>query len=144
MFNKGKEKADQITPNLLNIIGSGTSVQGDLISEGDIRVDGNITGNVHAKSRLVVGEASVVEGNVQARHAVISGTVTGNINIAETLLLKPTAFIEGDITTDKIIIESGARFNGKCTMTSAKSEKPATNHVKVTKPAAGEKAAIAE
>jgi len=144
MFNKGKDKAEQISPNLLNIIGSGTSVQGDLISEGDIRVDGNISGNVNAKSRLVIGEASVVEGNVQARHAVISGKVIGNLSVAETLLLKPTAFIEGDITTDKIIIESGAQFNGKCTMTSAKSEKPASNHVKVTRPAAGEKAASAE
>ena len=139
MFNKSKENTEQSTPGLLNIIGSGTSVAGDLISEGDIRIDGNIKGNIQAKSRLVIGEASSVEGNIQARHATISGKLKGNISVAETLLLKSTSRIDGDIITEKIIIESGAQFNGTCSMSSSQSDsrKPA-NHVKAAQASAAE------
>ncbi|MFN7302551.1 MAG: bactofilin family protein [Bacteroidia bacterium] len=143
MFQKGKEKMDSVSPNILNIIGPGTSVQGDLVSEGDIRIDGNITGNIEARSRLVIGESSVVTGNIQARHATVSGLVKGNISVLETLLLKPGARIEGDITADKLVIESGAQFNGNCNMTSAKRE-GAPGVTKTNKPLAGEKAAGAE
>ncbi len=139
MFNKGKENTEQSTPGLLNIIGSGTSVTGDLTSEGDIRIDGNIKGNIQAKSRLVIGEASNVEGNIHARHATISGKLKGNITVAETLVLKSTSRIDGDIVTDKIIIESGAQFNGNCSMSSPQtdSRKPA-GHVKSAQPTAAE------
>jgi cytoskeletal protein CcmA (bactofilin family) len=139
MFKKNKENTEQSTPGLLNIIGSGTSVTGDLISEGDIRIDGNIKGNIQAKSRLVIGEACSVEGNIQARHATIAGRLKGNIIVAETLLLKASARIDGDITTEKIIIESGAQFNGLCSMSVAKSDhvKQAT-HVKSAQPSAAE------
>ena len=139
MFNKSKETTEQSTPGLLNSIGSGTSVTGDLISEGDIRIDGNIKGNIQAKSRLVIGEASSVEGNILARHATIAGKLKGNISVAETLLLKATARIDGDIVTEKIIIESGAQFNGHCAMSSAQTDirKPAT-HVKAAQASASE------
>jgi cytoskeletal protein CcmA (bactofilin family) len=143
MFQKGKEKMDSVSPNILNIIGPGTSVQGDLVSEGDIRIDGNIIGNIQARSRLVIGESSLVTGHIQARHATVSGLVKGNISVLETLLLKPSARIEGDITADKLVIESGAQFNGNCIMTTAKRES-VPGVTKSNKTLAGEKAAGAE
>lgn len=117
MFSGGKNKQESVVGNnLLNIIGSGTAVKGDLVSEGDIRVDGRIEGHVTVKQRLVLGEGGSIQGDIHALDATIAGQLTGNITVSQMLVLKPSARIDGDITTDKIIIESGAQFNGKCTM----------------------------
>ncbi len=135
MFNqnkKEKDRPDLSSPTgLLNIIGVGTHIKGDLTSEGDIRVDGQIRGNVNAQARLVLGENGIVEGDITARDATIAGTVVGNINISGGLVLKPSSRIDGDIITDKLIIESGAQFNGACTMKSAVTDKtPSGNTLK--------------
>lgn len=111
-----------MTNSLLNIIGSGTKVHGDLVSDGDIRVDGIIEGHVTVKQRLVLGEQAVITGDIEARDATIAGLLKGNIRVELTLLLKASSKIEGDIVTDKIIIESGAQFNGRCHMNSQISE----------------------
>jgi cytoskeletal protein CcmA (bactofilin family) len=101
---------------LLNIIGSGTKLTGDIVSEGDIRVDGSIEGHVTVRQRLVLGEGGSIHGDIDAREAVVAGFIRGNITVGETLVLKPSAKIDGDIATGKIIIESGASFNGRCSM----------------------------
>lgn len=123
MFSKGKSKAETtVNKNLLNIIGAGTKVNGDLISDGDIRVDGIIEGHVTVTQRLVLSEQAVITGDIEAKDATIAGLLKGNIRVEQTLLLKASSRIEGDIITDKIIIESGAQFNGRCHMNSQISE----------------------
>jgi cytoskeletal protein CcmA (bactofilin family) len=101
---------------LLNIIGSGTKLNGDIISEGDIRVDGSIEGHVTVRQRLVLGDGGSIHGDIDAKEAVVAGFIKGNITVNDTLILKPSAKIDGDIATGKIIIESGASFNGRCSM----------------------------
>jgi cytoskeletal protein CcmA (bactofilin family) len=114
--NNKSKKESPLVNNLLNIIGTGTKVHGDLASDGDIRVDGTIEGFVNVKQRLVLGEAGVVVGDIEANEAIVSGLLRGNIKVDQMLILKSTARIEGDIVTDKIVIESGAHFNGRCSM----------------------------
>lgn len=113
--NKSRKEAGG-QGNLLNIIGNETKLHGDLESSGDIRVDGTIEGHVTVKQRLVLGEAGLIKGDILASDAIIAGLLQGNIKVEHTLILRPTARIEGDISTDKIIIESGAQFNGRCNM----------------------------
>lgn len=113
--SKGK-KETSVSNNLLNIIGAGTKVHGDLISDGDIRVDGTIEGHVTVKQRLVLGEDGFIKGDIEALDAIVAGNLQGNIKVEQMLILKPSSKIEGDISTDKIIIESGAQFNGRCNM----------------------------
>ncbi len=103
----------------LNIIGTGTHIKGNLISTGDLRIDGSIEGLVDSKAKVVVGPGSEIIGNIQAQNADISGTVHGNVTVAETLFLKATARIQGDIITNKLVVESGAAFNGSCVMKTA-------------------------
>lgn len=112
------------TGNPLNIIGTETRLHGDLESVGDIRVDGTIEGHVTVKQRLVLGEGGVVKGDIEANDAIIAGLLQGNIKVEQTLVLKSSARIEGDISTDKIIIESGAQFNGRCSMNTQLSSIP--------------------
>ncbi len=103
-------------PQEINIINSGTCIKGDVQSEGDLRIDGNVNGNIQVKSKLVLGPLSKVEGNIRAQNCDISGHIIGNVNITELLTVKASANIAGDINSSKLIIESGAEFNGKSTM----------------------------
>lgn len=114
----GKQgKKDPTTVNnFLNIIGPGTKLKGDLVSEGDFRVDGTIEGHVTVKQRLVLGDGGSITGDIDARDATIAGHIKGNITVSETLVLKTNCKIDGDIATGKIVIESGASFNGRCSM----------------------------
>ncbi|HRH12053.1 MAG TPA: polymer-forming cytoskeletal protein [Bacteroidia bacterium] len=100
----------------VNLIGGGTKILGDIDSQGDIRIDGKLIGNLTTNGKFVLGIHGSVEGNVTCTNADISGEIKGTVNISETLSLKKTAKIQGDIVTGKLAIESGAVFNGTCNM----------------------------
>ncbi len=102
--------------NNLNIVGNGTSITGDVISNGDIRIDGSLQGNLNTKSKLVLGNTGKVSGEVFCKNSEISGHVEGKITVEELLILKSTAKIHGDIITSRISIEPGAVFTGTCNM----------------------------
>lgn len=117
MFNKQEKKAveEQLTTSS-NTIGKGTSMVGDIEAFGNIRIDGRVKGNITTKSKLVLGDSSFIDGNVLAQNAEIEGEVTGRVEVTELLILKPNARISGDIVTNKMVVESGAVFNGSCQM----------------------------
>lgn len=120
--NNGKESKNRIADNgagTINIIGAGTIINGDVTSNGDIRIDGNVKGTVISKAKVVVGKSSEIDGDIEAQNADISGKVNGKLEVSQTLLLKPSAFINGDIMVNKLVVESGAEFNGKCSMLSS-------------------------
>ncbi|MBN8691736.1 MAG: polymer-forming cytoskeletal protein [Bacteroidetes bacterium] len=100
----------------INLIGSGTTINGDIQSSGDVRIDGTLTGNITLSGRLVIGSNGKIEGNVICQNADISGEIKGKVQISEMLSLKATAKILGDIATGKISIEPGAVFTGTCNM----------------------------
>ncbi len=99
-----------------NIIGEGSVLKGNLSSSGNVRLEGKVIGDLSSSSKVACGETSVVDGNVDAENAEIAGKVTGKVTVDELLILKSTASIHGDISTSNLIIESGANFNGACTM----------------------------
>jgi|TARA_B100001113_G_C20915574_1_gene537715 cytoskeletal protein CcmA (bactofilin family) len=99
-----------------NIIGEGSVLKGNLNTSGNVRLEGKVVGDLSSKSKVACGETSVVDGNVIADNAEIAGKVTGKVTVTELLILKSTASIHGDISTNNLIIESGANFNGACSM----------------------------
>ena len=103
------------TPSV-NIIGAGTVIEGDIKSDGDIRIDGTLNGSLGTKGKLVLGTTGMVDGEVACQNADISGTINGKIKVAELLSLKATSKLTGDITTNKLSIEPGANFSGSCAM----------------------------
>ena len=107
---------EQEFSNSSNIIGKGTSLDGNLTTAGNLRVEGKVGGNIHTKAKVVLGDTSMVEGNIIAQNAEIGGEVQGTIQIAGLLTLKPTAVVNGDIITSKLVFEEGAKFNGQCNM----------------------------
>lgn len=116
MFNKSEQKEAEELSNSSNIIGKGTVMHGNIETYGNLRIEGKIVGNIKTKSKAACGHSSYIEGNVLAQNAEIAGHVTGTVEISELLILKPSAIISGDIITNKLIVESGATFNGGCKM----------------------------
>ena len=116
MFGK-KENTSAFNPGLvLNLVGEGTEITGNINAEGDIRIDGKVKGNVVTRSKMVLGTNGIIEGDVSANSGDVSGKVTGNLTITEVLYLKASGSIDGNITTSKMIVESGGEFNGNCRM----------------------------
>ena len=113
-----KRVAEEIS-NSSNTIGKGTVLEGNIVTYGNIRIEGKVIGNVKSKSKVALGNSSNIQGNITAQNADIEGEVKGKIEISELLVLKATAIINGDIVTGKLVVEPGAVFNGSCRMGAA-------------------------
>ncbi len=119
-----KRKEMEIT----TIIGKDAVCDGDFTSEGSVRLDGCVNGNVSVKGTFIVGAAGSVNGNIDASMAVIGGEIMGNITTSVKVELTSTARVIGDITTSGIVIDEKAIFQGRCDMNqdaSSKRPKPA-------------------
>jgi cytoskeletal protein CcmA (bactofilin family) len=120
MFQKNTKpmaKHNEQVPDMgINRIVEGTSIEGEIRCESNIRIDGTFVGNLATKGRLVVGPAGRIEGNVNCQNAEIEGLVKGKLYVQQMLSLKGTAKVEGDIFTDKLAIEPGSSFTGACSM----------------------------
>ncbi len=111
----GKHNTSEASPSI-NFLGNGTTIRGDIKSNGDFRIDGYLIGSIHSKGKVVVGSSGKVEGEIICQNADISGILDAKIVVIELLTLKASARITGDIITDKLAIEPGAKFTGSCNM----------------------------
>ncbi|MBR2958802.1 MAG: polymer-forming cytoskeletal protein [Bacteroidales bacterium] len=122
-------KTMEMESTAINIITDGTNIKGDITASGDFRLDGTLEGNIQLNGKLVVGDSGVVNGNVLCQNANIIGTVNGNLSVKELLSLHTSARVHGDILINKLSIEPGAVFSGKCRMIdevrTAQQEQPA-------------------
>ena len=115
MFSEKKEKQSQALER--NVIGKNTSIVGDVISEGDFRIEGKVEGIVKTKEgRVIIGNSGVVNGKVECSNAEIEGKFSGELIVHQVLTLKSTAKITGDVVIGKLSVEPGAEFNATCTM----------------------------
>jgi cytoskeletal protein CcmA (bactofilin family) len=110
----------------INIISEGTLIKGDIAANGDIRIDGELVGNINAKGRLVIGPKGKVEGEIDCNNIEVSGYIKGKVKVVELLTMKSSAQIYGDIISGKLSVEPGSLFTGTCTMgdSKEKNEKP--------------------
>jgi cytoskeletal protein CcmA (bactofilin family) len=114
MFTEKKEKQPQVLER--NIIGKNTSIVGDVISEGDFRIEGKVEGTIKTAGRVVIGESGSVSGKVECNNADIEGKFSGELFVNNLLTLKATATISGDVVISKLSVEPGAEFNATCAM----------------------------
>tara|TARA_B100000674_G_C37899130_1_gene942831 strand:- start:492 stop:908 length:417 start_codon:yes stop_codon:yes gene_type:complete len=118
MFNNTNNKTMKKDDNgtVINMIGVGTTITGDVNSNGDLRIDGTLKGSVATEGKVVLGKNGIVEGDVICNHADIAGEIKAKITVSQLLTLKSTAKLQGDIVTNKLSIEPGAVFSGSCSM----------------------------
>ena len=114
--NNNNMKNSNNTSSVVNMIGNGTVITGDIQSKSDIRIDGILKGSVKTEGKLVVGSTGVVEGDVVCVSADVSGEIKAKIIVSQLLSLKSTSKLNGDIITNKLSIEPGASFSGSCSM----------------------------
>ena len=114
MISSAKKYPEQAQAS--NRILVGTSITGDVVSDGDIRVDGKVVGNMKVSGKLVIGEHGRVEGEVECKNAAIAGQLEGTLKVAQTLSLTASAKVQGKVQVEKLAVEPGAEINGSVTM----------------------------
>jgi len=115
MLNKNNKEVEEMS-NSSNIIGKGTIMNGSVETFGNIRVEGKEVGDIKTKSKAAFGHSSQEDGSALTQNAEVAGHITGTIEGTELVVLKATAGIDGDSITNKLLVETGAAFNGKCKM----------------------------
>lgn len=109
-------KYNETDNTTINLISNGTDITGDVKSNGDIRIDGSLTGNLNTKGKVVIGPTGKISGEVNCKNSEVSGVIEGKIIVGQLLNLKASSKILGDIVTAKLAIEPGAKFTGTCKM----------------------------
>jgi cytoskeletal protein CcmA (bactofilin family) len=103
-------------PDEITVISNGVNVEGTLSSNGSIRLDGTIRGDVNCDGDVTIGEHGEVYGKVNGLSITIGGKVEGTVNAKEKLMLESKADLKGDAFTKILVVEAGARFDGKSNM----------------------------
>ena len=102
----------------VSIISGGVKLEGNLYSEGSVRIDGTVVGNVKVNGNLTIGENAHIQGEINANSIVMGGNVQGKVTALEILKLESRSVLKGDLITRKLIIEEGAIFEGNSIMNS--------------------------
>ncbi|MEM1126518.1 MAG: polymer-forming cytoskeletal protein [Bacteroidota bacterium] len=109
-------QAAPATPGQVTMIGEGTTVEGTIQADNDVRLSGRLLGDVQAKGKVILTQEGVVEGSIVARSADVAGTIKGELFIDERLVLRSTARVQGNLRTNRLVTEEGALIDGTCDM----------------------------
>ena len=119
------------------IISRGVKIEGKITSDGNIRVDGDIKGDIISQNNVTVGESGQVNGQINANIISIGGKVIGTVSAKEKLALEAKGNLKGDIFTKTLVVEAGAKFDGNSKMGDSRNfpdtketNKPTTNENK--------------
>jgi len=100
----------------VTILSGVTGIEGNLYSKGNVRIDGIVKGNITTEGNLILGEQSEITGDATARNITLSGKFKGKLNSSEKIIIEKTAELEGDLIAKVLVIQEGAKFNGKSNM----------------------------
>lgn len=106
----------------LSLIGSGTVVEGKVTTEGSIRIDGTMVGDVFAKADAAIGPSGILKGTLSAKNVSLAGKVKGTVIAGEKLILESKSALQGDIKSSKLVVDEGALFDGQCSMSTETGE----------------------
>ena len=106
----------QVDETIQTIIGLDSHLNGELISEGSLRIEGNFSGKIFSRGVVYVGYQSVVEANITAHRLIVAGKVNGDIEVIDSIEILGTGHLYGDISGKKLVIDEGADFKGKVNM----------------------------
>jgi len=106
------ESPDKVT----TVIGPETRVEGTVTAKSSIRVDGSVQGKIITPGEVIVGEGGKVEADVDAGNLAVAGLLAGNVEVRGRLEIKKGGTLRGDLRADTVIMEEGAFFDGRCSM----------------------------
>ncbi|MET0759564.1 MAG: polymer-forming cytoskeletal protein [Flavobacterium sp.] len=115
MFEKSPKSYTDLLGKTNRIV-EGTTINGDIISPADFRLDGHLIGNFQSKGKIVIGPAGSVKGDIICKNADIEGKIEGKIEVIEILNVKSKSSIHGEVICGKLSVEPGADFSATCAM----------------------------
>ena len=116
--------ADMDQSNVAAFIGHGVEFKGVIKYKGNVRIDGQLDGEVHANGTLYLGEQAVLRAKISAQAVISKGQITGDITAREKVQLLAPAIIDGSILTPSLLMEEGVTFNGTLEMNGSPSTLP--------------------
>ncbi len=117
MFESKPKKYTELLGKTNRIV-EGTLIKGDIISQADFRLDGELIGNFKSQEKIVIGPTGKVIGDIECKNADIEGKFVGKIKVSELLNVKDAAIIQGEVIVGKLSVEPGADFSATCVMNS--------------------------
>ncbi|WP_313808111.1 polymer-forming cytoskeletal protein [Flavobacterium sp.] len=117
MFDKPQKSYTDLLGKTNRIV-EGTSLEGNIVSQADFRLDGHLVGNFTSKGRLVIGPTGSITGDVNCKTADIEGKFNGKIEVTDLLSVRSKASIKGEAIVGKLSVEPGADFSASCVMRS--------------------------
>jgi cytoskeletal protein CcmA (bactofilin family) len=107
----GSSESEEIT-----IVSRGVKIEGKVTITGNIRIDGEIQGDIFSNGNITIGEDAKVNGQINANFITIAGKVSGIVRAKDKMILGSKSYLKGDIFTKILVVEAGAKFNGKSKM----------------------------
>lgn len=112
-----KEKSKNLTNlPIETVIAEGITIQGDILGEGAIRIDGKVEGNVQLSKGVILGEKAEIIGSVKSSEVIVFGKLNGNLECKD-LYIKSTGKIDGNILVNAFAVDMGGKYNGNLKMT---------------------------
>ena len=104
------------------VIGKNARIKGDINTEGGLRLDGQVEGNIDVQSVLITGKESFVKGEIRCKEAILAGRIEGNIFASGAIEMQTGAALFGDIHCKHLLIQKDCFFEGKCQMAGQEGE----------------------
>ena len=122
MFGNSKKNnstngvSPQTSSSAINTLVVGTQIEGTIVAKSDLRIDGIVDGTLNCSGKLIIGPEGKVDGKAHCQNAVIEGNFRGELTVNDTLDVREGATVVGEIKTGKLLVQTGAVFNGNCDM----------------------------
>jgi len=117
LFNQKDMSSNNREPSGETFLGKDASFKGELSFGGTLCIDGKFEGQINTSGTLIISKTGEIKADIQAETVICEGLVKGNIVASRKVELRPKSNIIGDVKSPSLIIEVGAKLDGKCDMT---------------------------
>lgn len=100
----------------VTIVGQGAKLEGNVVSAGSLRIDGQVKGQINAEGDVLLSPQSQVEADIHAQNVVVGGRFKGKIDVKGRAEISRGGRVDGDITSKTLVVEEGAVFQGQSNM----------------------------
>jgi cytoskeletal protein CcmA (bactofilin family) len=109
----------------VTIVGAGARLEGNVVSAGNLRIDGQVKGQINAEGDVALSPQSQVEADIRAQNVSIAGRFKGSIQVKGKAHLARGGRIDGNITSKTLVVEEGGVFHGQSIMDGSSSTEAA-------------------
>jgi cytoskeletal protein CcmA (bactofilin family) len=120
----GRTEAEMADSGEVTIVGSGARLEGNVVSAGNLRIDGQVKGQINAEGDVALSPQSQVEADIRAQNVSIAGRFRGNVQVKGKAHLARGGRIDGNITSKTLVVEEGGVFHGQSIMDGSAGQQP--------------------